>query len=422
MLCNGFQGFTKNNIILIFIDYSLSRKFKTFIFDSNFIMISFDNTENAFKAKSNNDLNRSYWLFKIVSNPSLVKFGAITAPIGLSIGFKGLIKNTIFKQFVGGENITECDKTIAELGKYNIGTILDYSVEGKESEDDFDACCKETIETIRKAKHNHFIPFSVFKVTGLARFSLLEKISANITLNDSEIIEYSKVKQRVFSICKEAFDASQPLFIDAEESWIQPAIDELVNENMTLFNKEKAIIYNTFQLYRTDRLNYLKQTIANGKANGYHVGAKLVRGAYMEKERARAIEKNYPSPIQNTKEDSDIDYNLALEECVKNINIIGLCAGTHNEKSSLYLIELMNKYAISNSDKRIYFSQLLGMSDHISYNLASAGYNVAKYVPYGPVKEVLPYLIRRAQENTSVKGQTGRELGLIIKEKQRRKN
>ncbi|MGZ5222010.1 MAG: proline dehydrogenase family protein [Chitinophagaceae bacterium] len=384
-------------------------------------MVSFDNTENAFKAKSNGDLNRSYWLFKMVGNPSMVKFGAKMAPIGLAIGFKGLIKSTIFKQFVGGETISECDRTIAELGKYNIGTILDYSVEGKESEVDFDACCKETIETIHKDKNDKFIPFCVFKVTGLARFALLEKVSAKESLTDAETKEYDKVKQRVHTICKEAHAGNQPLFIDAEESWIQPAIDDLADENMALFNKEKAIVYNTFQLYRKDRLDFLKTTIAKGKANGFHVGAKLVRGAYMEKERARAIEKKYPSPIQDSKEKSDIDYNAALDECVKNIDMMGLCAGTHNEKSSLFLVELMNKYAISGSDKRIFFSQLLGMSDHISYNLALANYNVAKYVPYGPVKEVLPYLIRRAQENTSVKGQTGRELSLIIKEKQRRR-
>jgi proline dehydrogenase len=383
-------------------------------------MISFDNTENAFKAKSNQDLKRSYWLFKMVGNPTLVKLGAGLAPLGLALGFKGLIKNTIFKQFVGGESINECDQTIAELGKYKIGTILDYSVEGKESENDFDACCKETIETIRKAKNNSLIPFCVFKVTGLARFKLLEKVSANETLTNNEQQEFNKVKERVHKICQEAFNANQPLFIDAEESWIQPAIDNLANENMAAFNKQTAIVYNTFQLYRKDRLEYLKTTIQHGKQNNYHVGAKLVRGAYMEKERERANEKNYPSPIQNTKEDSDRDYNLAIDECVNNINMMGLCAGTHNENSSLYLVNLMSKNNLNPTDKRIYFSQLLGMSDHISYNLVLAGYNVCKYVPYGPVKEVLPYLIRRAQENTSVKGQTGRELSLIIKEKQRR--
>lgn len=384
-------------------------------------MVSFDNTENAFKAKSNSDLNRSYWLFKMVSNPTLVNIGAKIAPIGLAMGFRDLIKNTIFKQFVGGETINECDKTIAELGKYSIGTILDYSVEGKESETDFDACCKETIETIHKAKNDKLIPFCVFKVTGLARFNLLEKVSSKTHLTELETKEYDKVKQRVHLISNEAHAANKPLFIDAEESWIQPAIDDLANENMALFNKEKAIIYNTFQLYRKDRLDYLKQTISIGRSNGFHVGAKLVRGAYMEKERARAIEKKYPSPIQDTKENADKDYNLALEECMKNIDMIGLCAGTHNENSSLFLVELLDKYSILSSDKRIYFSQLLGMSDHISYNLALSNYNVAKYVPYGPVKEVLPYLLRRAQENTSVKGQTSRELSLIIREKQRRK-
>jgi len=384
-------------------------------------MISFDNTENAFKAKSNTDLNRSYWLFKLISNPALVKVGAKTAPLALAIGFKGLFKSTIFKQFVGGETINDCDKTINELAKFNIGTILDYSVEGKESETDFDACCKETLETIQKAKLNEHIPFCVFKVTGLARFDLLIKVSSKAPLTTQETTEYNKVKQRVHSICEAAYNANQPVFMDAEESWIQPAIDDMADENMHLFNKQKAIVYNTFQMYRKDRLAFLKQTIAKGRAGHFYVGAKLVRGAYMEKERKRAMENNYPSPIQDTKENSDNDYNLALEECIKNIEIMGLCAGTHNEQSSLYLVKLMHDHSIPNPDKRVYFSQLLGMSDHISYNLTLAGYNVAKYVPYGPIKEVMPYLIRRAQENTSVKGQTGRELSLIIKEKSRRR-
>ncbi len=386
-----------------------------------YFMISFDNTENAFTAKSNSDLNRSYWLFKLISSPALVKLGAKTAPLALSLGFKGLFKSTIFKQFVGGETINECDKAIAELGRFNIGTILDYSVEGKESEADFDACCKETIETIHKAKGNSHIPFCVFKVTGLARFDLLAKVSSGETLTAEESKEYEKVKQRVLSICEEAHKAGQPIFIDAEESWIQPAIDQLADDNMHAFNKQKAIVYNTFQLYRKDRLAFLKATIAKGKAESYHVGAKLVRGAYMEKERKRAAEKNYLSPIQDTKEHSDRDYNLALEECISHISLMGLCAGTHNEQSSLYLVKLMKDHQIADNDPRVYFSQLLGMSDHISYNLALGGYNVAKYVPYGPIREVMPYLIRRAQENTSVKGQTGRELGLIIREKARRK-
>ena len=385
------------------------------------MIVSFDNTENAFKAKSDNDLNRSYWLFKLIGNPWLVKMGATAAPLALSLGFKSIFKKTIFKQFVGGENISECSKTVSELGKYNVGTILDYSVEGKESEADFDACCKETIETIHRAKNDNNIPFCVFKVTGLARLVLLEKVSANKPLNSEETKEWDSVKQRVNKICKAAHDADKPLFIDAEESWIQQAIDDLADANMALYNKEKAIVYNTFQLYRKDRYNFLKLSFEKAKSKNYFLGAKLVRGAYMEKERARAIEKNYPSPIQDTKENSDKDYDAALEFCVAHIERIGLCAGTHNEKSSMYLAELMEKYNLAKEDKRIYFSQLLGMSDHISFNLSLNNYNVAKYVPYGPIKEVLPYLIRRAQENTSVKGQTGRELNLIMKEKTRRK-
>lgn len=385
-------------------------------------MVSFENTVNAFKSKTNSDLTRSYTLFKLIGNPFLVKIGAKISPLLLNIGFKQIIKRSIFKQFVGGENINDCSKTIDELAKYNIGTILDYSVEGKESEADFDHCLNETIETIKKAKDNKNIPFCVFKVTGLARFNTLVAYS-NATQQHSEIedSEWQKIKNRVHTICKTAFEYNQPLFIDAEESWIQPAIDLLADQNMREFNNAKPIVYNTFQFYRHDRLEYLTKTIEHAKTNGYYVGAKLVRGAYMEKERARAAEMGYPSPIQTTKQKSDEDYNAALKLCVNNIDIVGLCAGTHNEKSSMYLIELMQQKNISPNDKRIYFSQLLGMSDHISYNLSLNNYNVVKYVPYGPVKEVLPYLIRRAQENTSVKGQTGRELSLIIKEKQRRK-
>jgi len=384
-------------------------------------MISFSNTENAFKAKSNSDLNRSYWLFKLISSPILVALGSkMTSPL-LNIGFKGLIKKTIFKQFVGGENITECDKTISELGEYHIGTILDYSVEGKENDVDFDNCCQEIIKTIHKAKNNDRIPFCVFKVTGLAKFDLLEKVSASSKLTNEEMTEYEKVKERVFLICKVAYDLKQAVFIDAEESWIQTAIDTLANENMANFNKDQAIVFNTFQLYRKDQLAFLKDCVADGELNGYRIGAKLVRGAYMEKERMRAFEKNYPSPIQESKELTDKDYNLALKLCVNNIKSVSFCAGTHNEESCLFLVNLLSQNNILPNNKGIYFSQLLGMSDHISYNLAAANYNVAKYVPYGPVEEVLPYLIRRAQENTSVKGQTGRELSLIIKEKRRRK-
>ncbi len=386
-------------------------------------MISFDDTEKAFISKSDADLIRSYRLFKIIGNPTFVKLGAIFTPLALKlhVPIKGLIKSTIYKQFVGGETIAECDETIKELAKFNIGTILDYSVEGKESEADFDACMKETIETIHRAKNDDSIPFGVFKVTGLARFALLEKVSAKEVLSGAEITEWNHVIQRVHNICEQAHKFSKPLFFDAEESWIQPAIDDLATRNKEKFNKRSAIIFNTYQLYRHDRFVYLTECIKEAKTKSYHIGAKLVRGAYMEKERKRAAEKGYESPIQSDKAGSDKDYNLALELCVKNIDCLSLCAGTHNEESSLLLVNLMQKHTIEPSDKRIYFAQLLGMSDHISYNLSLTGYNVAKYVPYGPVNEVLPYLLRRAQENTSVKGQTGRELSLIIKEKKRRK-
>ncbi|HTA60934.1 MAG TPA: proline dehydrogenase family protein [Bacteroidia bacterium] len=386
-------------------------------------MISFDDTEKAFISKSDADLIRSYRLFKIIGNPTFVKLGGIFTPLalGLHLPIKGIIKKTIYKQFVGGETIAECNETIKELAKYNIGTILDYSVEGKEAETDFDACMNETIETIHRAKNDASIPFCVFKVTGLARFALLEKVSAKQDLNEAEKSEWLRVKQRVQSICEQAYKYTKPIFFDAEESWVQLAVDNLATENKEKFNKETAIIYNTYQLYRHDRLVYLEQCIKEAKEKNYHIGAKLVRGAYMEKERKRALEQGYSSPIQLNKEGSDADYNLALELCVKNIDRVNICAGTHNEQSSLLLVDLMKKNNIQPGDKRIYFAQLLGMSDHISYNLSLANYNVAKYVPYGPVKEVLPYLLRRAQENTSVKGQTGRELSLIIKEKKRRK-
>lgn len=386
-------------------------------------MISFDNTEVAFSGKSNKDLERSYWLFKMVSSPSFVNIGKSLTNFALKIHFpiRGMIKATIFRQFCGGETIEECERTINELGRFNIGTILDYSVEGNESEEDFDACMNETIATVKRAASDKHIPFSVFKVTGLARFALLEKVSAGEKLTAQEAQEWNKVNERVNNICQTAHSLHVPVFIDAEESWIQPAIDDLADHMMSLYNREKPLIYNTYQLYRKDRLEFLMRSYTHAEKEKYYLGAKLVRGAYMEKERKRAQEMGYPSPIQETKTDTDKDYDAALKFCIAHIDNIAICAGSHNENSSRYLTELMKEKDIPNNHPHIYFSQLLGMSDHISYNLSKLGYNVAKYVPYGPVREVLPYLIRRAQENTSVKGQTGRELSLIIKEKQRRK-
>jgi proline dehydrogenase len=383
----------------------------------------FNNTAISFQAKSNAELRNSYILFKAIGYNWLVKIGPtlINAAFALKLPIKGLIKNTIFKQFCGGESINDCDKIINLLYQFNIGTILDYSVEGEEREDVFDATAIEIIKTIEKAKGNVKIPFCVFKTTGIARFALLEKVSANEKLTPDEFAEFERVKNRVNKICGAAFAANVRIFIDAEESWIQTAIDDLADNMMAVYNKQNAIVFNTIQLYRHDRLEYLKKSFNKAQLGNYYYGVKLVRGAYMEKERKRALEMGYIDPIQPNKEASDRDYDLALKFCVENINRISICAGTHNDKSCLLLVKLLNEYNISKNDKRVYFSQLFGMSDHLSFNLSNAGYNVAKYLPYGPVQSVLPYLFRRAQENTSVAGQAGRELVLITKELQRRK-
>jgi proline dehydrogenase len=386
--------------------------------------ISFDNTEIAFKGKSNRDLSRAFWLFKIIGYPALMKVGKTLTKIGLALHLpiRGLIKATIFKQFCGGENIPECSKTTKQLDEFNIGTILDYSVEGKENEADFEATTNEIIDTIKTARGNKHIPFCVFKVTGVAPNKLLQKVSEKKQLNTAENEALIRVEARIDKICKEAFDADTPVFIDAEETWIQPCIDNFAKQMMHKYNKKRAIVYNTIQLYRTDRLAFLKESFKDAEENNYYLGEKLVRGAYMEKERERASEKGYPSPIHKSKAETDKSFDDALRFCTEHADRISICAGTHNENSSMLLTQLMEENNLSKEDRTIYFAQLFGMSDHISYNLSDKGYNVAKYVPYGPVKEVLPYLIRRAEENTSAAGQTGRELSLIMKEKKRRKS
>ena len=384
--------------------------------------ISFDNTEIAFKAKSTSDLQKSYWLFKLVSNNVLVKLGPTLLKIAffLRLPIRSIIKKTIFEQFCGGESIKDCKGRIQSLAKFNVQTILDYSVEGESSKENFDLTANEIIKTIERAKGDGNIPFAVFKTSGLARIELLEKVSSNISLNENEKREFELLKDRVKIICQKAYDLDVRIFIDAEESWIQNTIDDLATSMMRKYNTEKAIVYNTLQMYRWDRIAFLKQSYADAENGNYYLGLKIVRGAYMEKERERAEELGYSSPIQKDKISCDKDYDLALAYCINHIDKIALCAGTHNEESSLKLIDLMRENNILKDDKRVYFSQLLGMSDHISFNLADEGYNVVKYMPYGPVKLVMPYLIRRAQENTSISGQTGRELNLIIKEKTRR--
>jgi len=385
--------------------------------------LSFDNTEIAFKSKSNNELTQSYLLFKAIGYNWLVRLGPpmVNGAFNIGLPIKGLIKSTVFKQFCGGESMDDCNKTIDQLYSYGVGTILDYSVEGEEKEDSFNSTATETLETITKAKDNQKIPFCVFKVTGLARFDLLAKVSVKEKLTSTEESEWGRVKNRIHNICKTAYDNNVRIFIDAEESWIQPAIDDLAHDMMREFNSQKCIVYNTIQLYRHDRLAFLKTSFDDAIKHNYYLGLKLVRGAYMEKERERALKMGYLSPIQPDKGSSDKDYNEALRFCIEHIDKINVCAGSHNEQSSMLLTELMAQKGLANNDQRIYFSQLYGMSDHISFNLSSAGYNVAKYLPYGPVKAVMPYLFRRAAENTSVKGQAGRELTLISSEVARRK-
>ncbi|MCY1510070.1 Proline dehydrogenase [compost metagenome] len=384
--------------------------------------INFEDTEIAFRNQSNGELKQAYWLFKLISSNFLTQVGPPITNFLLNNGFpiKGIIKATIFKHFCGGETIRECEHTIEQLHQGKVGTILDYSVEGEDEESVFDYTCEEIIRTIVRADGDPRVPITVFKVTGIGRFALLEKLDAKQVLSAVEAEEFERVKQRCEKICKTAFDRQVPIMIDAEDSWVQNTIDELAMEMMIKFNKERLIVYNTYQFYRHDKLADLKADYLIAKETGFILGVKMVRGAYMEKERKRAAEMGYASPIQPDKAATDSDYNESLRFCLKNIDQISFVCGTHNEESCRLLTELMDENKIDHHHPHVYFAQLLGMSDNLSFNLSDAGYNVAKYVPYGPIKAVMPYLFRRAQENTSVAGQTGRELGLISKEKARR--
>jgi proline dehydrogenase len=384
--------------------------------------LNFDNTEIAFRSKSKSELNSAYWLFKIMGSNFLTQVGPPVTNLFLNIGLpiQGIIKSTIFKQFCGGETIAECERTIEQLSVVNVGTILDYSVEGEDEEHVFDFTCAEIIRTIDRAAGDKRVPITVFKVTGIGRFGLLEKLDAKAELSAEEKAEFEKVKHRCERICRTAYEKNVPIMIDAEETWIQKTIDSLALDMMLLFNKEKLIVYNTYQMYRHDKLADLKADHLVAEKAGFILGGKIVRGAYMEKERKRALEMGYPSPIQPDKASTDNDYNAAITYCVEHIKQIGVVCGTHNETSCRTLAELLDRHNIDHNHPHVYFSQLLGMSDNLSFNLSDAGYNVAKYVPYGPVKAVMPYLFRRAQENTSIAGQTSRELDLILREKKRR--
>ncbi len=384
--------------------------------------VSFDNTAVAFSSKSDAELYKMYLLFKTMNSNTLVKFGGklLNTAINLHLPVKFIIKPTVFDHFCGGETIEESERAIKQLSAFNIGTILDYSVEGEGDEKSFDATRDELLRTIEKAHGNKSIPFSVFKITGLIDINLLEKVQKNAQLTPAEQAAFDRGRERVNTICKHCYQRDVRVFIDAEESWIQDTIDNLTYEMMALYNKEKTNIYNTYQLYRHDRLDVLKRDLENANKGGYYLGAKLVRGAYMEKEAKRAAEQGYQNPINPTKQATDDLFNNALHFCVENIDRIAFCNGTHNEESCYLLMELMAKHNIAPDDPRVYFAQLFGMSDNLSYNLAKAGYNVAKYVPYGPVKEVMPYLLRRANENTAIAGQSSREFMLIRSEIERR--
>jgi len=385
--------------------------------------ISFDNTEVAFAYKSDGELKRANFLFNIINSNLLVWLGTRLTPLAfkLRLPIKSIVKQTIYAHFCGGETLEESLKTVAKLGKYKVGTILDYGVEGKETDEDFDRGCDEFVRAIKFSANNPDIPFISLKVTGLAKFSILEKINDEKKLEEDELVEWNRVKGRMHRICKAAYDNGKSIMIDAEESWIQKPVDDLAEEMSRFYNKEKAVVYNTIQLYRTDRLEFLIKSFDRAQSQNFLLAVKLVRGAYMEKERARAVKMNYQSPIQPDKKQCDIDYDQAVDFCLSRIEKIAFCLASHNEKSNLHAANFLLEKNVPANHPHIMFSQLLGMSDHISFVLAHEGFNVSKYVPYGPVKDVVPYLMRRAQENTSVSGQMSRELSLLRKEIRRRK-
>ncbi len=382
----------------------------------------FDNTETAFALKSDAELERAYFLFKLIASEPLVKIGTAVTNFAIKthLPVEKLIKITVFDHFCGGVTEKDCMPVIDKMFEKGVSSVLDYSVEGKETEEQFDFALQKTLEILDFVKEKEAIPFAVFKPTGFGRFNLYVKVGAGEKLTQKEQEEWQRVIERFDKACKKAHDLNVGLLIDAEESWMQDAADELVTEMMKKYNKERAIVYNTLQMYRWDRLEYLKKLHQQAKKEGFKIGVKLVRGAYMEKENERAEENGYPTPICESKEATDTNFNDAVNYIFENLEDIWLFAGTHNEYSSYLIMEHIQQKGIAKNDHRVWFGQLYGMSDHISFNLAKHGFNVAKYVPFGPVRDVMPYLIRRAEENTSVAGQTTRELSLLKTEKKRR--
>ena len=386
-------------------------------------LINFDDTKTAFAHKSTGDLRKSHFVFSTMGKPWMVKLGTRLTNVALDIKMpvKGIIKKTLFDQFCGGESIEDCGLSIQTLGAQRVRTILDYSVEGLQSEDGYDDAKREAIRVVEHAETNEHIPFCVLKLSALGSTKLMTKVQKDEKLSDLEKTKLYYCEERVDEIVGHAADKGLMVMVDAEESWFQNFIDGVAYRMMEKYNKDRPVVYNTYQLYRHDVLGRLQRGLMRAEEGGYHLGAKLVRGAYMEKERERAEEMGYESPIHLTKESVDKDYDAALKLCIQHIDRVGLCAGTHNEASCNLLAKLMKEAGLEAQDQRVYFAQLLGMSDNISFKLSNLGYNVAKYVPYGPVEKVLPYLFRRAEENTSIAGQSGREFTLIKKELKRRK-
>lgn len=385
--------------------------------------LDFSNTEIAFSHFSDAELKKTAWLFSMMNKPWLVNYGSALGLIAIrwNLPFaETVIRKTIFEHFCGGTSLEECRKTIDHLFVYNTLTILDYGAEAKETEADFDKTMNQTLKGVEFASQSKSIPMVSTKITGMARFGLLEKINAKEALNAEEKAEFDRVIGRVDKICQAAFTKGVGVLIDAEESWIQDPIDDMVDLMMSKYNKSKVVVYNTFQMYRNDRLDFLKASFQKSQQEGYLFGAKLVRGAYMEKERKRAEEMGYPSPINPDKASTDEMYNAGMRFCIENYEKIGSCNATHNAESSMMQARLIDELGLPKNHPHLNFCQLLGMSDNITFNLAKAGYNVAKYLPYGTVKEVVPYLIRRARENTSVTGDMSREYQLISKEVRRR--
>ncbi len=383
----------------------------------------FDNTEVAFALKTDSQLERAYFLFKMIQNEPMVRIGSAVTNFALKVHLpvEGLIRSTVFDHFCGGVTEEDCLPIIDNMyNNGNVHSVLDYSVEGKDQEVSFDGALEKILKIVDFCEEKKSIPYAVFKPTGFGRFALYQKISEGKELSQEEKEEWSRVEARYHKVCKVAVKKDVPLLIDAEESWMQDAADDLIESLMETYNKDKAIVFNTLQMYRHDRMDYLKALYKRASEKGFHIGMKVVRGAYMEKERERAAEKGYPSPICKNKKATDINYDKAIEFIMEHPKM-ALFAGTHNEESSYLLMDLAKKYGIDKNDNRLWFGQLFGMSDHISYNLANQGYNVAKYLPFGPVRDVMPYLIRRAEENTSVAGQTSRELNLLKTERKRRK-